>query len=297
MKSSGMAKYGEFQPYIDTLKDLEQRGVINNVDVDYDDAYYNSGDEIRTTFNIVDPDDLETVQGGAHVELTIDAVDSWMLARVGEGGYYFDNADGDSVTSFKNRLTSYIRDIVSEFTPFGLSEETNEAISRKWLNTVYSDKREVVTMGYIFNNLSAKEQQEIKNIAEDNESPVELILAYIIKKESTAPNIPVVLCYDNDQHYALGFTPGIKKWAEDNLTGHNYRLMENLQKPGASKADKITDFIEDLYDLRKSSIANDGEYGLGNLVFKEMRALGYLDNLRKLKNEIVDKELSLENIN
>ena len=82
----------------------------------------------------------------------------------------------------------------------------------------------------------------------------------------------------------------------DTLKGHNYRLSENLEKQDVSKADKITDFIEDLYDLRKSSIANEGEYGLGNLVFKEMRALGYLDNLRKIKNEIVDKNLSLENL-
>ena len=39
--------------------------------------------------------------------------------------------------------------------------------------------------------------------------------------------------------------------------------------------DKIDDFIEDVYDLRKNSIAKDGEYGLGNLVFKEFRNLGY----------------------
>lgn len=226
MKSSGMIKYGEFQPYIDILEELERRRVINNVDVDYDEAYYDGGEEIKALFNVADPDDPETVQEYTHTKLVIDAMDSWTLARGGEGGYYFENAYGDGITSFKNCLTSYIRDIVSEFIPFGLSEETNEAINRRWLNTVYSDKREVVTMGYIFNNLSAKEQREIKNIAEDNESPVELILAYIIRKESTVPNIPIVICYGNDQHYALGFTPGIKKWAEDNLGAGNYEIME-----------------------------------------------------------------------
>ena len=60
--------------------------------------------------------------------------------------------------------------------------------------------------------------------------------------------------------------------------------------------DEINDFIEDLYDLRKTSIAKDGEYGLGNLTFKECRALGYLDNLRQLKKEIRDRELSLESL-
>lgn len=58
-------------------------------------------------------------------------------------------------------------------------------------------------------------------------------------------------------------------------------------------SEKINDFIEDLYDLRKESIANEGEYGLGNLVFKEFRNLGYLDNLKELKNEEKSKELSL----
>ena len=42
----------------------------------------------------------------------------------------------------------------------------------------------------------------------------------------------------------------------------------------------IEKFINDLYDLRKSSIEKDGEYGLGNLVFKEFRNLGYLSNLK-----------------
>lgn len=59
-------------------------------------------------------------------------------------------------------------------------------------------------------------------------------------------------------------------------------------------SEKIDDFIEDLYDLRKDSITKDGEYGLGNLVFKEFRNLGYLDSLKDLKNDYKGKELSLE---
>lgn len=71
-------------------------------------------------------------------------------------------------------------------------------------------------------------------------------------------------------------------------------LMEDIQNNISSE--EINDFIEDLYDLRKESIAKDGEYGLGNLVFKEMRNLGYLDNLKELKNKIKSKELSLEHL-
>ena len=63
-----------------------------------------------------------------------------------------------------------------------------------------------------------------------------------------------------------------------------------------AKSDDIFDFITELYNLRKESIANEGEYGLGNLVFKEFRNLGYLDNLKKLRRDEKSKELSLESI-
>ena len=72
---------------------------------------------------------------------------------------------------------------------------------------------------------------------------------------------------------------------------------ELLTESNEDKSELISNFIEDLYDLRKESIAKDGEYGIGNLVFKEFRNLGYLDNLKDLKNEERSKELSLENLN
>ena len=64
----------------------------------------------------------------------------------------------------------------------------------------------------------------------------------------------------------------------------------------ADSSDDVTEFIEDLYDLRKKSIAEEGEYGLGNLVFKEFRNRGYLDRLRELRNELKSRELSLEGL-
>lgn len=68
-------------------------------------------------------------------------------------------------------------------------------------------------------------------------------------------------------------------------------LDEDLQM---KKSEEISKFIEELYNLRKESIANEGEYGLGNLVFKEFRNLGYLDNLKELKNKEKSDELSLK---
>ena len=74
--------------------------------------------------------------------------------------------------------------------------------------------------------------------------------------------------------------------------GDESALEEDFDADG--KIQEIEDFIEDIYDLRKTSIAKEGEYGIGNLVFKECRNLGYLDNLKKLKNELKSRKLSLE---
>ena len=79
-----------------------------------------------------------------------------------------------------------------------------------------------------------------------------------------------------------------KEW-EDKYFSLIERVNEEL-------SDDIYDFIEDLYDLRKESIASEGEYGLGNLVFKEFRNLGYLDNLKELRKQEKGKELSLEHL-
>jgi hypothetical protein len=40
-------------------------------------------------------------------------------------------------------------------------------------------------------------------------------------------------------------------------------------------------------------LAAEGEYSIGNLVFKEMRNKGYLDKLKDLRNEIIAANLSL----
>lgn len=45
----------------------------------------------------------------------------------------------------------------------------------------------------------------------------------------------------------------------------------------------IEKYMDDIYTLRKNSIASAGEFGIGNLTFKEMRRCGYLDNLKEIK--------------
>ena len=68
-------------------------------------------------------------------------------------------------------------------------------------------------------------------------------------------------------------------------------IMEHKDVEAASS------LIDDLYLLRKDSISTDGEYGEGNLVFKEFRNKGYLDNLKQLLVDETSKELSLESLN
>lgn len=57
--------------------------------------------------------------------------------------------------------------------------------------------------------------------------------------------------------------------------------------------DIINAYIDDIYVLRGKSLQDEGEFGLGNLVFKEIRRLGYLDNLKELRDQLQSKELSL----
>ena len=63
----------------------------------------------------------------------------------------------------------------------------------------------------------------------------------------------------------------------------------------SGSVEEIEQYIDDVYELRKEGLAEGGEYDTRNLTFKEVRNLGYLDNLKELINELKSKELSLEN--
>lgn len=58
--------------------------------------------------------------------------------------------------------------------------------------------------------------------------------------------------------------------------------------------EEIDKFINDVYVARQTALDGEGEYALGNLVFKEVRNYGYLDDLKELRNEVMAKKLSLE---
>ena len=58
--------------------------------------------------------------------------------------------------------------------------------------------------------------------------------------------------------------------------------------------DDIANIIDELYLIRKNSLVSEGEYGEGNQLFKEIRNLGLLDDLKSKYMELKSKELSLE---
>lgn len=134
------------------------------------------------------------------------------------------------------------------------------------------DIKEIKRLKLVEKLLEARQQSALKS------NGVYSVLHKKWIKEPVAQDIPEL-----DQE---AFDKLFNEWDEryKNLINNN-PTIESIEK-----------FIEDIYDLRKNSIANDGEYGLGNLVFKECRNLGYIDNLKDIKAELKTKELSLEGL-
>lgn len=98
-------------------------------------------------------------------------------------------------------------------------------------------------------------------------------------KKPVQVNIPDI---DQDE-----FKKALKPWEE------KYDELINDEELTTAEVEQ---FINDLYALRKTAISQEGEYAIGNLIFKELRNAGKLDALKDLKNEIRSKELSLESL-
>lgn len=61
-------------------------------------------------------------------------------------------------------------------------------------------------------------------------------------------------------------------------------------------SDKIEQMINELYEVRQTSLYVEGEYGRGNQLFKEIRNIGLLDKLKVAYKSSRSKELSLESL-
>ena len=75
-----------------------------------------------------------------------------------------------------------------------------------------------------------------------------------------------------------------------NLSSKIQRVLDNFDGV------QITKMINMLYMMRKNGLATGGEMSVGNLIFKEIRNLGLLDDLKSKLKEVQSKELTLEGI-
>lgn len=96
------------------------------------------------------------------------------------------------------------------------------------------------------------------------------------------------------------------KWLKEpqplpNINTDTNRLAALKQLVAAYKSvdqnnlNAVQDLIDYAYVVRKVGLQK-GEFSDGNLSFKEFRNLGYLDELKQLKNELQSKELTLEKL-
>ena len=61
----------------------------------------------------------------------------------------------------------------------------------------------------------------------------------------------------------------------------------------SDNAEEVRQFINDLYMLRKLGLAESGEASVGNLVFKELRSINMLQDLKDHYYELRSKDLSI----
>ena len=77
---------------------------------------------------------------------------------------------------------------------------------------------------------------------------------------------------------------------EPELTEFTNRINQILSN---GTEEDIIRVIDDLYLLRRNSLVVDGEFGKGNLVFKQIRNDGLLDALKDKRVELSSEELSI----
>lgn len=62
-------------------------------------------------------------------------------------------------------------------------------------------------------------------------------------------------------------------------------------------SEEAQDILDKVYEMRKAGLSNEGEYSTENLAFKRLRNEGYIDMLKKIKKQKIDKQLTLEYYN
>lgn len=71
------------------------------------------------------------------------------------------------------------------------------------------------------------------------------------------------------------------------------KLISDIKADTSTDETPIDDFLNELYELRAEGLKGEGEYSFENLTFKELRNLGCLDNLKELRDRVIENRLSL----
>ena len=92
-------------------------------------------------------------------------------------------------------------------------------------------------------------------------------------------------------------TPEQMPEVTDELPPYMTELINEIEKAIQSNdSEVIGNLWKALGALRKESLANEGEFGSGNLMFKKLRADGYLGRLKDAYYNSASQELSLESL-
>ena len=83
----------------------------------------------------------------------------------------------------------------------------------------------------------------------------------------------------------------------DELPPYMNELINEIESAIQSHdSEVIGNLWKSLGELRKASLAEEGEFGSGNLMFKKLRADGYLERLKDAYYNSASQELSLESL-
>ena len=81
----------------------------------------------------------------------------------------------------------------------------------------------------------------------------------------------------------------------DNDIAVNAKYKEYVEAAkGIKEGDLADKLLDKIKRMRKAGLAEGGEFSVENLVFKKLRDNGIIERLMKVKNEGIDKKLSLE---
>ncbi len=88
-----------------------------------------------------------------------------------------------------------------------------------------------------------------------------------------------------------------KKIAPKFDTDMFYKLVQKIEDAiETHDSVEIGKVWDEIYDIRKDSLAKEGELGKGNMIFKRLRNLGYLNRIKKAYYSNASDELSLESL-